>query len=263
MRNGGRRRHRHSGRVTVYHWCFDRAAGKREVADPVWSFVSSRLKHGGRLWDQLRKTTALRIVQLGMLVAFWPWQAQAVGEGGVEPQTCLECHGALSPKIISAWQKSKHAARGVGCAGCHGNNHASIFTSQGRVERGGLRNLPLEAKQGVRAKPPCCRSGSLATRPQVQPAIPGGRGAGLHGLPSDRDAFSRRQPGKVQFLPQQPFVFSHRSPSPGGLHTMPHGPGSSSHGNVAGQQARTALCGPGDQGSSSDLCHLPHAQRQP
>jgi hypothetical protein len=37
-----------------------------------------------------------------------------------ETKTCLECHTKKQPTIVTSWQKSSHAASGVGCYECHG-----------------------------------------------------------------------------------------------------------------------------------------------
>ena len=39
-----------------------------------------------------------------------------VGEGS---STCVDCHSALTPKLVEAWARSAHAAEGVDCMGCH------------------------------------------------------------------------------------------------------------------------------------------------
>jgi uncharacterized CHY-type Zn-finger protein len=40
-------------------------------------------------------------------------------------QDCLMCHKSLTPGAVADWQASKHAANGVGCAVCHGEQHAN------------------------------------------------------------------------------------------------------------------------------------------
>ena len=39
----------------------------------------------------------------------------------------------MSPKSVEAWRQSKHAARNVGCADCHGSDHSTIFARKGQV----------------------------------------------------------------------------------------------------------------------------------
>ncbi len=39
--------------------------------------------------------------------------------------TCVECHGQLTPGIVSDWKLSKHGSAGVQCAICHGSGHTS------------------------------------------------------------------------------------------------------------------------------------------
>ncbi|HVP14806.1 MAG TPA: multiheme c-type cytochrome [Terriglobales bacterium] len=42
-----------------------------------------------------------------------------------QPQSCVDCHGKVSPGIVADWKASKHAANHVDCATCHGNAHNS------------------------------------------------------------------------------------------------------------------------------------------
>lgn len=39
--------------------------------------------------------------------------------------TCVECHGQITPGIVSDWKLSKHGGAGVQCAICHGSGHTS------------------------------------------------------------------------------------------------------------------------------------------
>jgi hydroxylamine dehydrogenase len=52
------------------------------------------------------------------------------GSGG---QNCVGCHEKTNPTMVAAWQQSSHAAKGVGCAACHGDNHSRIFEVKGAV----------------------------------------------------------------------------------------------------------------------------------
>lgn len=54
-------------------------------------------------------------------------------EGSGGPQNCVGCHEKTNPTMVSAWQHSRHAAKGVGCASCHGDNHSRIFEVKGAV----------------------------------------------------------------------------------------------------------------------------------
>jgi hypothetical protein len=38
--------------------------------------------------------------------------------------------------MVTAWEQSRHAAVGVGCADCHGDNHSTIFNVKGKVSAG-------------------------------------------------------------------------------------------------------------------------------
>ena len=48
-------------------------------------------------------------------------------------QDCLQCHGTVTPNIVSDWQLSKHSAEGVACTECHGDQHMSA-EDVGRVK---------------------------------------------------------------------------------------------------------------------------------
>jgi len=38
-------------------------------------------------------------------------------------QVCIQCHGELTPYIVSDWRLSRHSQAGVGCPECHGSRH--------------------------------------------------------------------------------------------------------------------------------------------
>ncbi len=40
-------------------------------------------------------------------------------------QTCVECHTERTPGIVADWEVSAHAAEGIGCDSCHGDEHTS------------------------------------------------------------------------------------------------------------------------------------------
>ncbi len=41
---------------------------------------------------------------------------------------CRDCHAQNTPGIVTDWEASKHGARGVDCAVCHGGDHTSAAT---------------------------------------------------------------------------------------------------------------------------------------
>lgn len=47
----------------------------------------------------------------------------ATGAARAASDDCIACHGRLTPGIVSDWQISAHARRGVGCDTCHGGEH--------------------------------------------------------------------------------------------------------------------------------------------
>jgi hydroxylamine dehydrogenase len=66
-------------------------------------------------------------------ILFWlmvfvciPWVQQGA-------ETCVECHSKSSPRLVTSWQESRHAVKGVGCAACHGEDHSRIFEVKGEV----------------------------------------------------------------------------------------------------------------------------------
>ena len=51
--------------------------------------------------------------------------AEANKKSGPSSGTCLECHGKLTPQVVSDWRISRHHDTEVGCADCHGDKHQS------------------------------------------------------------------------------------------------------------------------------------------
>jgi len=49
--------------------------------------------------------------------ARWPFTSQAIVTE--KTKKCIECHTSKQPSIVNSWQKSSHAASGVGCYECH------------------------------------------------------------------------------------------------------------------------------------------------
>jgi hypothetical protein len=49
--------------------------------------------------------------------------SQAFAQVPVSKQTCQDCHGKVTPGIVSDWQESKHSANNVECSVCHGTKH--------------------------------------------------------------------------------------------------------------------------------------------
>jgi len=45
-----------------------------------------------------------------------------------QSSACRDCHGQGTPGIVADWEASKHGARGVDCAVCHGSEHNSAET---------------------------------------------------------------------------------------------------------------------------------------
>jgi hypothetical protein len=48
---------------------------------------------------------------------------------------CLACHRERQPGLVLQHEQGLHAAKGVGCATCHGEDHEEIFRVRGRVRQ--------------------------------------------------------------------------------------------------------------------------------
>jgi hypothetical protein len=66
-------------------------------------------------------TTTLSLTLALSLVA----GAAPARKAAAAPDACVACHQTSSPFIVGDWKASRHAAVGVGCADCHGADHAS------------------------------------------------------------------------------------------------------------------------------------------
>ncbi len=65
---------------------------------------------------------------LMLVFAFWGSSAPlATAQVPAEktPASCVSCHKAVTPALVADWQLSKHAANGVECSSCHGDQHRS------------------------------------------------------------------------------------------------------------------------------------------
>jgi mono/diheme cytochrome c family protein len=47
---------------------------------------------------------------------------------------CVACHRVKTPGAVRAWKASAHARAGVGCAACHGHDHARLDRGEVRVD---------------------------------------------------------------------------------------------------------------------------------
>ena len=86
--------------------------------------------------DHLLEATTHRTRRLrgiGMLRAVIFLNCVGVDTALAEPQSCVDCHRQTNRHMVTAWQESRHAAAGVGCIACHGDNHSTIFNVKGKV----------------------------------------------------------------------------------------------------------------------------------
>lgn len=51
----------------------------------------------------------------------------------LEERSCTDCHRERNPGLLAQWEEGRHAAKGVGCEECHGDDHEAIFADEGRV----------------------------------------------------------------------------------------------------------------------------------
>lgn len=56
--------------------------------------------------------------------------------GTYEETDCLACHKMATPDVVKEWTKGAHAAKGISCANCHGNDHRAIAKKHGYVSPG-------------------------------------------------------------------------------------------------------------------------------
>ncbi len=54
--------------------------------------------------------------------------------GALSAEDCLPCHQQKTPAAVRQWEQSAHAKARVGCAACHGTDHARIEKGQAPVD---------------------------------------------------------------------------------------------------------------------------------
>ena len=62
-----------------------------------------------------------------LLLVLLPGTGRAAGN-------CLGCHRRKTPQTVRVWEKSAHAAAGIGCAACHGSDHRAIRAGRAVVD---------------------------------------------------------------------------------------------------------------------------------
>jgi len=67
------------------------------------------------------------------LVAFFGQSRDETGPADPAERSCVDCHQERQPGIMAQWETSKHAAKGVLCEDCHGDDHDAMFRAEGRV----------------------------------------------------------------------------------------------------------------------------------
>ena len=75
-----------------------------------------------------RRLRGIGMLLAGVFMTCWCMHT-ALGE----PESCVDCHRQTNKDMVTAWQESRHAAAGVGCIDCHGDNHSTIFNVKGKV----------------------------------------------------------------------------------------------------------------------------------
>ncbi len=82
-----------------------------------------------------RASFVLLAVTYAAAVAVAPWGGgTGAGRAPVAQRSCIDCHGERQPGLLVQWNGSAHAAHGVSCEECHGDDHEAIFAANGRVD---------------------------------------------------------------------------------------------------------------------------------
>ena len=68
-----------------------------------------------------------------MFLGGWLFAWCGISVALAAPQSCVDCHRQSEKEMVKAWEGSRHAAAGVGCIACHGDNHSTIFQVKGQV----------------------------------------------------------------------------------------------------------------------------------
>ncbi len=91
--------------------------------------------------------------------------------------TCRSCHEQQSPALVAAWAASRHAAEGVGCEACHGDDHEAMKRGKAPVTAsvcGTCHGEELAAharsKHGI-----ALHAGTACTRNRARPRSPKGQ----------------------------------------------------------------------------------------
>ncbi|MEK7699567.1 MAG: multiheme c-type cytochrome, partial [Planctomycetota bacterium] len=68
---------------------------------------------------------------------FKAYAAKKIKPYGTYGETdCLACHKMATPDVVKEWTKGAHAAKGITCINCHGNDHRAIAKKHGYVSPG-------------------------------------------------------------------------------------------------------------------------------
>ena len=102
----------------------------RRYFPAVLSFVAVLILLSGALYSQSPQTPAAPAAQ-DRQVAEQAGPAEGAAPAGQEEppqagQSCIECHGRITPGIVQDWQLSKHSRNDVACPSCHGDRHNSM-----------------------------------------------------------------------------------------------------------------------------------------
>lgn len=109
-----------------------------------------------------------RLLPLLLFTLLFPAKARAT--------TCAACHKMESPALVAAWAGSRHAAEGVTCEACHGDDHEAMKGGEAPVSTtvcGTCHPQPLTAhrrsKHGL-----AMHAGTACTRNRTRPRTPQG-----------------------------------------------------------------------------------------
>lgn len=71
----------------------------------------------------MRASSALLLLSLTLSLTTIGFAQQAAAPSSAAQ--CIDCHGRVTPKIVSDWKLSKHSGLDVTCVTCHGDQHTS------------------------------------------------------------------------------------------------------------------------------------------